>query len=93
MSVLDALIKAGADLDQTDEDRQTSLMKAAERNNLEMVEALVVAGADINARDKNGESAWDKTTNVDVEDLLTLYGAAVSYSDILVEPSSETSED
>jgi Ankyrin repeats (3 copies)/Carboxypeptidase regulatory-like domain/Ankyrin repeats (many copies) len=76
--VIQALINAGADIEQTDNEGVTPLIKAADGDDAEAVKILVMAGASINARDRSGESAWDKTSNPEIEAFLEDYGAAVS---------------
>jgi Carboxypeptidase regulatory-like domain/Ankyrin repeats (3 copies)/Ankyrin repeats (many copies) len=73
--VLKALIDAGADVNVKNKEKRTPLMSAAEADELESVRVLLVAGAEVNARDKEGDSAWDLTSDDEVEKLLESYGA------------------
>lgn len=52
--LIDALIKAGSDVNAVDDEGYTPLMAAALGNNLEAVNILINAGADVNAKTKNG---------------------------------------
>lgn len=59
-AVIEALIKAKADVNARDKDGVTPLMLAAMLNsNPAVIETLVKASADINARDKAGKTAFD----------------------------------
>jgi ankyrin repeat protein len=74
---LQALIDAGADLNAQDENGQTSLMNAATYEDLEGVRALLLAGADVNLKNKEGDTAWDLTSETEIEELLVGFGAVV----------------
>lgn len=54
---LQLLIDARADVDATDVDRRTALMKAAERGRTLVVERLLAAGAVVDLKDKLGKTA------------------------------------
>jgi ankyrin repeat protein len=41
----------------------------------ENVHALLTSGANVNLKNKEGETAWDLTTNDEIEFLLASYGA------------------
>lgn len=58
---VDALIKYGADVRQKSPDGYTSLMMAAETENVDMVKKLISMGVDPRAKDKNGKTALDYT--------------------------------
>lgn len=78
-----SLLEQGADVNARDEDGETVLMKAANRNeNPETIKALLEAGADINARDKRGNTALIKAVgfnrNLDVIKVLLNAGADVN---------------
>ena len=60
---------------------RTALMEAAENDDLESVKLLLEAGAEVNARDKEGDSAWDLTSNDEIEQLLETYGAETKGDD------------
>ncbi len=51
------LIAAGADVNAADNEGQTSLMRNAWSQNLDLIDALLKAGADVNAKDKRGKTA------------------------------------
>ena len=79
--VLKALIDAGADVRAKNKLGRTALMEAAENDDLESVKLLLEAGAEVNARDKEGDSAWDLTSNDEIEQLLETYGAETKGDD------------
>lgn len=84
VDVLDSLIKAGADINDADEEGETPLMKAVDSNDLELVKTLVEAGAKVNEKDKSGESAWDKTSNTEIEKFLEVHGAIADHGTVEV---------
>jgi len=53
------LLRAGADIETTDENGYTPLLYAASRNNPEIVATLLRAGADAKAKNKRGYTAFD----------------------------------
>jgi hypothetical protein len=53
------------------------LIKAADRGDIQSVRALLFAGASVNAKDKDGENAWDKTSDPEIEALLVSFGSEV----------------
>ena len=55
-SVVEALIKEGADVNAQNEDGKTALMTAIEYGRFALVETLIKAGADANIRDENGNT-------------------------------------
>ena len=59
-AVIEALIKAKADVNARNKDGGTSRMLAAGKNpNPAVIEALIKAKADVSARDKAGKTAFD----------------------------------
>ncbi len=79
--VLKALIDTGADVRAKNKLGRTALMEAAENDDLESVKLLLEAGAEVNVRDKEGDSAWDLTSNDEIEKLLETYGAETKSDD------------
>lgn len=79
--VVKALIDAGADTRAKNKQGRTALMEAADSDDLEAVKLLLEAGSDVNARDKEGDSAWDLTSNDEIEKLLETYGAETTDDD------------
>jgi len=73
--VLQILINHGADIDARNGMGRTALMEAADADNLENVRALLVAGAAVSLKDNEGETAFDLTTDEEIEKLLESYGA------------------
>lgn len=81
-----AAIDAGANVNARDDDRETALMEAAEKNsNPEVITVLLKAGADVNARDDDGETALiraaDESSNPEVVTVLLKAGANVNDRD------------
>lgn len=54
---LDRLIKTGHNVNMSDADGETPLMKAANRGKLRAVDTLIKAGANVNAKDEDGTTA------------------------------------
>ena len=75
--VIKALVDAGAQLDVRNDEGMTALMYAADAENLETARVLVLAGANVNLKDNDNETAWDKTSNDELELLLETYGAVI----------------
>jgi hypothetical protein len=82
--VLQALVDSGADVNIANKEGQTALMNAAGRDNLESVRLLLMGGSKVNLRNKEGDSAWDLTSDDEIEALLVSFGAEVK------EQTSET---
>ena len=59
MAAVQALARAGADLNARSPSGQTALMQAAARGDARMVRALLALGADRQLRDTQGHSAAD----------------------------------
>jgi hypothetical protein len=76
--VLQILINHTSNINLQYKEGRTALMEAAEADNLENVRALLLAGADVNLKDTDGDTAWDLTTDDEIESLLKSYGAVVS---------------
>ena len=55
-----AFIKAGADVNIANKDRQTALFRAAKKGHDECVEILIKAGVDVNITDRDGNTALFK---------------------------------
>ena len=69
-SVIDLLLKAGAELDAMDDRGRTALMMAAELDHAEVVDVLIKSGADRNLRDKADKSVFDLSANDEVRRVL-----------------------
>ncbi len=54
---LHKLIAGGHNVNMTDDDGETPLMRAAEHGNLRAVDVLLKAGAHVNAKDEDGNTA------------------------------------
>lgn len=85
--VVEALIRAGADVKLANKAGTTALMNAANRDDLASVRLIVEAGADVNAKDDEGETAWDKTGDDEIEQYLVGHGAIVPVEEIDDEPT------
>ena len=75
------LIKAGADVDVTDENGKTVLMWAAEHKAIDVARLRIDSGADINAKDTEGKTALSFATEYEAEehnatDMIALLKAA-----------------
>ena len=62
-SVVKALIEAGADVNEQDEDGTTPLIKAANMGNEQVVHELIRAGASVTAKNKKHQTALHKASN------------------------------
>lgn len=71
------MVDHGADVNAQNKEKQTALMKAAYEDDLEKVKILILSGADLNLKNKEGDSAWDLTTDENIEKLLEIHGAIV----------------
>lgn len=93
VEVVKALIDSGADVRAKNKAGRTALMNAAEKDDLEAVRLLLESGSEVNARDDEGESAWDLTSNDEIEELLESYGAETKDDDEVetAEPSATPS--
>ncbi len=79
--VLQILLDEGADINAQNKEGQTALMNAAYEDDLEKVKVLILAGADVNLKNKEDESAWELTTDDEVEKLLEMHGAEIEEKD------------
>lgn len=75
--VLQILLDSGANINAQNKQGQNAIMYAAENGNLESVRTLILAGADVNLKNKEGETAWDLTSDEEIEKLLESYGATM----------------
>lgn len=91
VSIVKALLNAGADVDHQNQDGDTALIKAAGNDNLEAVRALIQAGADLNLENSEGETAWDLASDAEVTDLIESYGG--QSGDPTEDPDAEGTED
>ncbi len=75
-AAIDALLKAGADVNALEGTHSTALMYAAYNGRLEASELLIKQGTDLNIRDDGGHTAlyWAKSTNH--SDIAALISAA-----------------
>lgn len=74
VSVIRALLDAGADVNYRNNTGETALMKAAANDDLEAVRTLILAGADVNLTNRSGDTAWDIATDPVVTELIETYG-------------------
>ena len=65
-----ALLGAGADINKQHNGGQTPLMYAALGRNIEVVRELLKRGAKKGLTDKDGETAYDQTSNEEIKALL-----------------------
>lgn len=70
-----ALIKAGAEIDKTDQFGKTPLMWASSANAREVTRVLIDNGADINTKDKQGQSILSVAPDMRMVRLLQAAGA------------------
>jgi hypothetical protein len=73
--VLQVLLRRSANVDARNAGGRTALMEAADADHLENVRALLLAGADANSKDNAGETAFDLTSDAEIKQLLTEFGA------------------
>jgi hypothetical protein len=82
IEVLKALIDAGADVNLTNNEGQSALMNAANQEKIESVRMLLNAGAKVNLKNKDDETAWDLTSEEEIEALLVSHGAIVPEDEV-----------
>lgn len=58
LAQVQALLRAGADVEQRDASRRTAIVAATDGNHLDVVRALIARGADVNAQDSRRDSAF-----------------------------------
>ena len=77
--VVEALWRAGANLDATDDIlKKTALMSAVQNYKVDCVEALIKFGANLDAVDKRGDTALHRAIDIENAKLLVLAGASRS---------------
>ena len=79
---IEALLAAGADVNETNDTGETAVMKAAETKNSRCLKVLVQGGADVNARNIYGAPALLKAAsahNVECMSILVKAGADMNY--------------
>jgi hypothetical protein len=69
------LLERGAVIDTRDKDDRTSLHEAVGWGAIQVARLLLEHGADVNARDKSGKTPSQYTTQQDILELLSEYGA------------------
>jgi ankyrin repeat protein len=75
-SVIDLLLKAGAEVNASDDRGRTALMMAAELDHADVVDLLIKSGADRNLRDKAGKTVFDLSASDQVRRVLALDSSA-----------------
>jgi ankyrin repeat protein len=78
--LIDALIKAGANLEAKDNAGLTPLLQAAHSRDLDLVELFIDHGANIYARDNAGRSAWNLSSLRNEGVVIRLVVMAISLS-------------
>jgi ankyrin repeat protein len=73
--IVEALLRAGADVNLRDSRGYTALMWAAEVGHASIVKKLITAGTDVNVRGNDGKAAIDITGNDEIKKMLTEAGA------------------
>jgi tRNA(Arg) A34 adenosine deaminase TadA len=58
LAQVQALLRAGAQIEQRDAEGRTAIVAATDGNHLEVVRALIARGADVNAQDQRRDSAF-----------------------------------
>jgi hypothetical protein len=69
------LLERGAVIDARNNEGKTSLHRAVERGKIEVARLLLKHGADVNARDESGKTPSQFTTQQEILELLSEYGA------------------
>jgi ankyrin repeat protein len=69
------LLERGAVIDARDNDGRTSLHMAVKEGKIEVARLLLKHGADVNAHDESGETPSQYTTQQEILELLSEYGA------------------
>ena len=67
VNVVEVLVEAGADVNQSDERGRIALIEASEWHNDQIVKYLIGAGADVNLPDRIGNTALNAASNAMVE--------------------------
>jgi len=74
-STVDALLKAGADVNMKDDAGLTALTWAALFHRTSLLKKLIAAGADVNVQTPDGKTLLDLVTNPEVREVLVRAGA------------------
>jgi ankyrin repeat protein len=75
VEIAQMLLERGAVIDARDDDGETSLHMAVGAGRIQVAQLLLKHGADVNARDKSGKTPSQYTTQQDILELLSEYGA------------------
>jgi hypothetical protein len=73
--IIKRLVDAGSDVNVVNKKGRTALMNAAYEDDVESVRALLLGGAKVDLKDKEGETAYQLTSDEEIEALLVSYGA------------------
>ncbi|WGT66976.1 ankyrin repeat domain-containing protein [cyanobacterium endosymbiont of Epithemia clementina EcSB] len=83
LDLVEDLIEAGANVNQTNEDGSPTLMITAYKGYLAIVETLIATGSEVNLKDKNGDTALNLAAkNYHQESILALFDTGANFLDI-----------